>query len=596
MKFGASKETSKKDNVGQLRRTHLLTTNGPGSLVDLPDYSVIMGATDYWSHPLKIAEPRLALLLGVKDFREPAVSGDLHKDPGVVRAFRFPYWHYCPNCGALGPYWAIGDKKKTKCAKCGTPLVPSRFVMACERGHIEDFPYERWVHNGYQCPSKTKTQPRMKVEFATDRSGLDAIRITCLECGKSRTMANCTAQYALGNIRCNGHRPWVGNKKEDNDPTPCDAPVRALQRGASNVYFTVTASALTIPSRQSQLLEDNWDKIKRIWSRDRPEEDKRESLQDFFEDEMAEEGISIDELVSQIEEKLGSSSKLSIKMQDIFESEYLALTAPDTDAAQLKTQHVGTPDALDSLIDDVILVKRLREVLALRGFRRIKPTEGDDEEASSDEAKEFMPPSAGKLDWLPAMELLGEGIFIKVNLGALHDWEATVGNRYAAMGRRLAASNVTCENFSPAYVLLHTLSHVLIRQLTLDCGYSSSSIKERIYSTFPDSEIEMAGILLYTSSSDSDGSLGGLVRQGFPDRLIHTFEGALSNASWCSSDPICSESTAQGYDSLNYAACYACTLLPETSCAMRNCLLDRVSLVGTIDHPDLGFFSQILEK
>lgn len=595
MQFGTRKDNSKKNNIGQIRRTHLLTTNGPGALVDLPDYSVIMGATDYWVHPAKITEPRLAMLLGVKDFREPAVSDDPHKDAGVVRAFRFPYWHYCPHCGALGPYWVIGDKKKTKCAKCGTPLVPSRFVMACERGHIEDFPYERWVHYGAQCSSKSKAQPRMKVEFSSERGGLDGIRVTCLECGQSRTMANCTAQNALGNIHCHGHRPWVGNTKEDNDPNPCDASVRALQRGASNVYFAVTASALTIPSRHSQVLEDNWEKIKKVWSRDRSEESKRETLQDFFEDEMAEEGISIDELVSQIKEKLGSSSKLSIKMQDIFESEYHALTAPDTDEVQLKTQHVGAPTGLGNPIDDVILVKRLREVLALRGFRRIKPTEGDDEEASPDEAKEFMPPSANKLTWLPAMELLGEGIFIKVNLDAIRAWEERVGDRYDAMARRLAASNVTCENFSPAYVLLHTLSHVLIRQLTLDCGYSSSSIKERIYSTFPDSKTEMAGILLYTSSSDSDGSLGGLVRQGFPDRLIHTFEGALSNASWCSSDPICSESIAQGYDSLNYAACYACTLLPETSCAMRNCLLDRVALIGTIDRPDLGFFSQILE-
>jgi hypothetical protein len=159
------------------------------------------------------------------------------------------------------------------------------------------------------------------------------------------------------------------------------------------------------------------------------------------------------------------------------------------------------------------------------------------------------------------------------------------------MGERLAASRIMkCSNFSPEFVMLHTLAHILIRQLTNDCGYSGSSLKERIYSSWPESNKKMAGILIYTSASDSDGSLGGLVRQGRPDRLLNTFNGALSAASWCSSDPICSESMDQGLESLNYAACHACTLLPETSCAMRNCLLDRVAVVGKLDDPELGFF------
>ena len=152
-----------------------------------------------------------------------------------------------------------------------------------------------------------------------------------------------------------------------------------------------------------------------------------------------------------------------------------------------------------------------------------------------------------------------------------------------------------CENFSARYVLLHTLSHLLIRQLSLECGYSGASIKERIYSTYPESDVKMAGILLYTSSSDSDGSLGGLVRKGLPESFEMIFRNMLQEASWCSSDPICIESHAQGYDSLNYAACHACSLLPETSCEMRNCLLDRAAVVGTIKDRERGFFGALLE-
>lgn len=160
---------------------------------------------------------------------------------------------------------------------------------------------------------------------------------------------------------------------------------------------------------------------------------------------------------------------------------------------------------------------------------------------------------------------------------------------------RLEHSNVGCENFSARYVLLHTLSHLLIRQLSLECGYSGASIKERIYSTYPGSDVKMAGILLYTSSSDSDGSLGGLVRKGRPESFEVIFRNMLQEASWCSSDPICIESHAQGYDSLNYAACHACSLLPETSCEMRNCLLDRAAVVGTIKDRERGFFGPLLE-
>ena len=162
------------------------------------------------------------------------------------------------------------------------------------------------------------------------------------------------------------------------------------------------------------------------------------------------------------------------------------------------------------------------------------------------------------------------------------------------MKKRLDNSNVGCENFSPRYVLLHTLAHLLIRQLSIECGYSGASIKERIYSTYPESATAMSGILLYTSSSDSDGSLGGLVRKGLPEPFEMICRNMLQEASWCSSDPICIESKAQGFDSLNYAACHACTLLPETSCEMRNCLLDRAAVTGTLEDRNIGFFGAIM--
>lgn len=160
---------------------------------------------------------------------------------------------------------------------------------------------------------------------------------------------------------------------------------------------------------------------------------------------------------------------------------------------------------------------------------------------------------------------------------------------------RKADSLINCKDkASPRYILLHTLSHLLIRQLSLDCGYSGAALKERIYSTVISSGLPMAGILLYTSSTDSDGSLGGLVRMGRPENFEEIIRKMLQEASWCSSDPICIDSLGQGYGGLNYAACHACTLLPETSCELRNCLLDRASIIGTLNHRELGYLSKLI--
>ena len=162
------------------------------------------------------------------------------------------------------------------------------------------------------------------------------------------------------------------------------------------------------------------------------------------------------------------------------------------------------------------------------------------------------------------------------------------------MHQRLGNMDIGKGMFSARYVLLHTLSHLLIRQLTIDCGYQEAALKERIYSTYPDSDLDMAGILIYTSSSDSDGSLGGLVRQGESDLLESTVRNMLQEASWCSSDPLCIESKSQGFNSLNYAACHACTLLPETSCEAANCLLDRASVVGKPTEREIGYFEELI--
>jgi hypothetical protein len=498
------------------------------------------------------------------------------------------------------PYWGFGDDDGKKCLSCGKNIVPSRFIAACINGHLEDFPYYWWVHEGdnSKCPSIHGND--LSIKFSDTSGGLDSIVISCSACGKSRTMAGSMNRDALRGYYCNKRRPWIGYRIEHNDPNPCNAPMRALQRGASNVYFPITASALTIPPWSSQIqqeIEKNWDKLVAVLENN-PEDFTLDLIIKYEFRNLIERGIAtVEKLHTEIIRRYENVQNRDYSKRNLIEDEYRVLCADDQDEHQFKTAHAEVPFFLKSYIDSVVMVKRLREVLALRGFRRISPdhpTQDDDKFKGYHHEQDFIPLYKIPQNWLPAIEMLGEGIFIRINETKLQEWEIRNSIRYTEMERRLSNSNVGCDNFSARYVLLHTLAHLLIRQLSIECGYSGASIKEKIYSTFPGSSQEMSGILLYTSSSDSDGSLGGLVRKGLPDSFEQLFRNILHEASWCSSDPICMQSMAQGYDSLNYAACHACTLLPETSCEMRNCLLDRVAVAGTLDDRKRGLFGDLL--
>ena len=565
--------------VGELRRAQLVTTFGPGAMVDLPDMSVVVGSTDHWRPICKtISDRNLEILLGVKEFKEPVGKYTSDTDC-TIPVRRFPDWHYCPKCGKLAQYWVISGADKKTCADCGVTLIPSRFVAACENGHLEDFPYRWWVHRGRDCGSKAP----LKISFKKETRGIEGILIECPDCHASRTMAGCTSPDALAGRKCFGRRPWIGKKIEDADPDPCPCNMQVIQRTAANAYYPVTVSALTIPPTASSVVERYWTQIQAYLGMGFDQTTFRNVLKGLLAAEELTDS-DLDEVIFEIELKGSSAGDAEVTKQRIYQSEYHALVGEDHDGTQFKTKHVPVPEGYEDLIDDVVLVKRLREIMALEGFRRISPE-------PSGMSREMSPLSKERLDWLPGIELLGEGVFIKLNQSAIDKWIERIGDRYDRMEKRLEKSNVKCENFSPQYVLLHTLSHALIRQLAMECGYTTSSISERIYSTYRADDRKMSGILLYTSSSDSDGSLGGLVRRGRSENLKVTLDGALSSATWCSSDPLCIESREQGYKSLNYAACHACSLLPETSCEMRNCLLDRVSLMGMPDDTGLGYFS-----
>ena len=607
IRFFDSNKIEKNKQIGRLRRTQLITTFGSGAIVDMPNYSVIMAATDYWNSKSPILhEPNLEKLLNARYFKQPYIDQYTQSEFSTdIPAWRFPIMHFCPECKRLMPYWKFDRNSGIKCPKCDKHIVPSRFIAACINGHIEDFPYRWWVHYGNlkDCKS-TNNDDSLRIEFSDTTGGLESIVITCTKCGKSRSMAGCLGAEALKGYICRGKRPWISSKEEDNDPEKCTAQMRGLQRGASNVYFSQTVSALTIPPWSNKLNQEigkKWDLISERLARNYSKEQFKNSIIDIFYDLLQTEEYTVDDILKEIDVLTSNGEKSNYTKQNLYEDEYQVFEMGNyqqDDDYQFRIEKSEIPECLKDYIEDVVLVKRLREVLVLQGFRRITP------ESPSEDDKIFsgyhvegdcISLSKEDLDWYPGIEMLGEGIFIRLKEDRVKEWAAKNEQYYKEMEDRLKRSNVDFQNFSARYVLLHSLSHLLIRQLSIECGYSGASIKERIYSTYPDAGIEMAGILLYTSSSDADGSLGGLVRNGLPKAFERIFKNMLEEASWCSSDPICIESHAQGYDSLNYAACHACTLLPETSCEMRNCLLDRGAVVGTLLDRERGYFGELIK-
>ncbi len=597
MKAFGKRET--KQHIGSMRMSQIITTFGPGSIVNLRDVAVMLTGIDDWkkSEKTEIHEPSLERLLHVKKFHRPSVSPD-GKDMDIS-ATRFPEMYFCPECHRLQSWRKFKHNARNqavKCPSCGVKALPSRFLVTCVNGHIEDFPYSWWVHGDEECE-----YPNMRLEYSSSANGLEGIWVSCAHCHKKRNMSGCMSPEALKGYGCKGKRPWLPH----TEPNKCHARPRTIQRGASNVYFPEVVSALTLPDPEGGV-------------RERLQKDKNsklltkfgESVLDvIFEEDLDEGRITLEEIkriwLRSEAEKVDAEADLYTEA-DLREAEYGVLCRGTAEDAQYNAEQMPVPEGFQEHLSQVVLLKRLREVSALRGFHRLYaelPRDKQDAENKADYRLQgwygdrILPVSRSRrLGWLPAIELLGEGVFIRLNEDRLASWEAQASQHYAEMGKRATQSPMGQGLFSPRYVLLHTLSHMLIRRLALECGYSGASIRERIYSTQADCSMSMCGILLYTATPDSDGSLGGLVRMGRPENLGPLISAALQEASWCSSDPLCMESTGQGLEALNYAACHACALLPETSCEARNCLLDRCAVVGKLEDRCFGYFGDKLNR
>ncbi len=587
---------------GQIRQSQVVTTFGPGSLLDLPKQSVIVGGLDFWSgvgdeiHEPRLIEKikRLQNLPTLKLYAPPPDNETSSSGSGIV-AWQFPEWFITQDVESSGltrsrllihrraltnGRFIDADRKKLQ-------VVPIRFVRACKRGHIGDLDWYGFVHRGH---SPCRRQLRMEERGSS--GDLGEIVIRC-ECGQERRLNDATVAGVLGH--CDGFRPWLGPYTKET----CDEMNRLLVRHASNAYFPQIMSVISLPDRNETLEKA----VNQVWENFLQYIDSLEELQKDRQKKppvkAALEGFTDEEVFQEILARKGSGAETPVR--SIKQAEFEVLTAakeeigqdtPDGDffARTLAKSEWDKPWMAS--VERVVLVHRLREVVAQLGFTRFEASTPNVE--GELQIGVVPAPLAREVSWLPAVENRGEGLFIQFRKSTIQEWAARP--EVVARGRRLQAGFDLWLHEHPhsqrefpglPYYLLHSLSHLLLTAIALECGYPASSLRERVYA------LEAGyGILLYTGTPDAEGTLGGLIETA---RQIERHLGnALELGRLCSNDPVCAQHNPRGQHEARFlhgAACHGCLLIAEPSCEQHNDFLDRALVVPTVEELGAEFFN-----
>ena len=567
------------NKLGELRPNQIITTFGPGAVVDAVKDSVTILDIPYWKEKGQtIIDGRLASYLGVDCFYMPRTS--FSRDIPVVT---FPYWHVCSSFGHLFDARKNFDLDKylrfgITCQKCHRTAYPSRFITICENGHISDFPWKWWVHRG-----NSNCKGTLRMYSTGNTSTLADMWVEC-SCGAKRSMNGATQRDNFEDLRCTGHHPFRPSVKNQK----CSNPIIPSQRGASNVYFAVTKSAISIPPWINPLhnLIDEHLRLIESYKEDFGEIGVQKIYEKYFSNYSREE----------FDEALARRMNNIKEFTEIKQMEYNAITHHndplyESNKKHFKAEEDSLPDYLSEYFSRIVRITRLREVRVLLGFTRVDAPDPD-----ADEQPNVVSLTKGKQErWLPASEVNGEGIFIEFNRDTISNWINSsavkdLSKKYAESYKEFCESKgwtITVTRDS-TYVLMHTFAHLMIKQMSMSSGYSSSAIRERIY--FGEN---MAGILLYTGSSDKEGSLGGLVELGSVDQITNLIRDAFQEALVCTNDPECMSNLPAGNNS-NGAACHSCSMISETACENGNRMLDRGLVVPILGREESSYFKELV--
>jgi hypothetical protein len=593
---------------GEIRQSQVIMTFGPGAMVDLPNHSVLVAGLDFWSKGgEEIIEPRLsqklAQIVEVPSLRlltPPTEQEDPNAPSTGIDCFQFPEWFITQDVESDDPKSTSRsrmlvhrkgltrgkfiDRNRKKRA-----VVPIRFVRACRLGHIGDIDWYSFVHGGpSDCAAKHR---QLWIDERGTSGDLSEVWIRC-ECKVERNMAQAARlqDRALGH--CDGNRPWLGPFTKE----PCGEPNRLLIRTASNSYFPQRLTVISLPDRDEtvkQAIDAAWEFLEAVEDMEQLRYERKKAKV-----KAALDGVTDEEAFAEIELRRRGAIREDKKVK-VAELETLAASKEELGDdrpngiffARTLARSVWDKPWMGA-IDRVVLVHRLREVVAQVGFTRFEAAAPDtDGELQMGVRRASL---AREVTWLPAVENKGEGIFIQFKTEAIKEWF----NRAAVQERaRQLDAGFTCwrnehqgtHRVFPGvpYLMLHSFSHLLITAMALECGYPASSIRERIYA-LPDLGY---GVLLYTGTSDAEGTLGGIIQVG---RRIHEhLKNALELGELCSNDPVCAQHEPESMHEhrfLHGAACHGCLLIAETACEQQNDFLDRSLVVSTVDNLGCEFF------
>ncbi len=621
------------------RWSHLLGYSGVGAIVRADHDLFVVKDIRHWTDrvnklPAGDLIPYVDLLratLGVdRELRAPPLARELPKgavDGTCIPAMRFPRWMHCPGCGLLHwQPWREGDDRpgmaatRPPCCQCdGHPrLQQVGWVLAHPQGGLDDLPWHLLAHRDDPARQRDCRADSDRPYLRWRRDGETGLnwRLHCDRCG---------AQSAFDRqvpVRLDPptRQPW--GHASVRAQTTTDQKASIVEVSDPRLYYPRTHSALVIPP-ESRVQRGSV--LDRLYS-NRADQDRLKhqrsgrARQGVLRILATQYGCPVDELKNAADE-IDRGYPLygqTVTPGELLAKEYKALMeeipdlsdgedfVPRDQTRAWRALALAPGDtAVLAAVERLVAVTRLREVRIFEGFSRLdqgcddglRPTLGPRGTAPEPRTSVIPPDLDGSGDWLPAIELYGEGIFFTLAETALRPWSRqpglkaraeTLGRRFERTGMRFPDAPIL--PLTPRFILLHTLAHLVIRQLETQAGYPAASIRERIYCA--EGAEPMAGILVYVAVPDIVGSLGGLAELAEPARFLPLLVSVFAHAHGCSLDPVCSEHEGQGPSQLNLAACHACALVPEPSCQFSNVLLDRTFVRGDLKgeiHPLLHF-------
>ena len=638
--------------TSDLKRSQIVIPFGPGGVYDYKDFSAMTMQVDEWdyndkdcdAHQIKNARfvkyinKKLRFYEGFNSKRiykllHPpiAYSGDMSEEVrpqmGSVKVKKFPIWGLCSRCNALSRFDSnstnqkcrntrVEPKREGKFTPCGQiknggKIEPVRFVGYCGKGHIEDFPWVKMMQRkcSPSCDmhnrSHTVNQPSLYLADNSLGNGFNSLMLQCGECKNSTSLAGVDRktgqpnindfidQYGMKIFQCSGKKPW-----STEDDEQCENMLEIQPRAASKIYSAVQCSSIFVPEIDKVTDDFILDPDVQSWISENKLTSEIKMILEMMPSFKEKYELDVQQMLDMIQEErdlINAEIEQDDGLEDEDDSEFL-LSEYETLCKKQVNDHKFISKTIpnenfSSKINDKFAslsqVKKLYSSVALLGFNRMT-SDFSDKKLAFNAART-------NANFLPAYEIVGEGIFIDFSYEKIQEWRSKNPNFKEKEEQLLknSANNLFNDTYSDSafnygHVMIHTFSHLLMNQLSIECGYALTEIKERIYFC---EKSKMAGILIYTASSDSAGSLGGLVRMIKPNYFESLVSNAIANAQVCSNDPICMESRGQGNSGLCLASCHACSMIPDLACCSvpSNVFLDRNALIGKEDDAK-GYF------